>query len=187
MTYLNPEALLARYDAVRRQHARLRREEHGAHRPYGQLTRIIGRLRDPLFLSENTRRMYGADSTGEPRGNVRRGSPARRSRVSTRWLNWGILNRETLLPVIDAVGALQDAAMTGYCSSYSVLLRVAASISSCEGGYRTPLGKRKKRADTASVVDAAGGRGESNGANCEHERRREDETRIRGQSGPRTQ
>ena len=40
-----------------------------------------------------------------------------------------------------------------------MLLRVAASISSCEWGYRTPLGKRKKRADTSSVVDAAGGQG----------------------------
>ena len=34
--------------------------------------------------------------------------------MTARLVELGYLNRETLLPVIDAVGALQDAAMTGY-------------------------------------------------------------------------
>lgn len=114
MTYLNPEALLARYDACV-----VNMHDYGAKSMapidlYGQLTRIIGRLRDPLFLSENTRRMYG-QILRENLVEMCVAAARHDDRESVDALvELGYLNRETLLPVIDAVGALQDAAMTGY-------------------------------------------------------------------------
>ncbi len=114
MTYLNPEALLARYDACV---VNMHDYDVKSMAPidlYGQLTRIIGRLRDPLFLSDNTRRMYGQilrDNLVEMCVAAARHD----DRASIDGLvELGYLDRETLLPVIDAVSALQDAAMTGY-------------------------------------------------------------------------
>ena len=114
MTYLNPEALLARYDACVVNMHDYDAKSMAPIDLYGQLTRIIGRLRDPLFLSENTRRMYGQilrDNLVEMCVAAARHDD--RESVDA-LVDLGYLDRETLLPVIEAVGALQDAAMTGY-------------------------------------------------------------------------
>ena len=114
MTYLNPEALLARYDACVVNMHDYDAKSMAPIDLYGQLTRIIGRLRDPLFLSENTRRMYG-QILRENLVEMCVAAARHDDRESVDALvELGYLNRETLLPVIDAVGALQDAAMTGY-------------------------------------------------------------------------
>ena len=114
MTYLNPEALLARYDACVVNMHDYDAKSMAPIDLYGQLTRIIGRLRDPLFLSENTRRMYGQilrDNLVEMCVAAARHDD--RASIDA-LVELGYLDRETLLPVIEAVGALQDAAMTGY-------------------------------------------------------------------------
>lgn len=114
MTYLNPEALLARYDACVVNMHDYDAKSMAPIDLYGQLTRIIGRLRDPLFLSENTRRMYGQilrDNLVEMCVAAARHDD--RESIDA-LVELGYLDRETLLPVIEAVGALQDAAMTGY-------------------------------------------------------------------------
>lgn len=114
MTYLNPEALLARYDACVVNMHDYDAKSMAPIDLYGQLTRIIGRLRDPLFLSENTRRMYG-QILRENLVEMCVAAARHDDRESVDALvELGYLNRETLLPVIDAVGALRDAAMTGY-------------------------------------------------------------------------
>lgn len=114
MTYFNPEALLARYDACVVNMHDYDAKSMAPIDLYGQLTRIIGRLRDPLFLSENTHRMYGQilrDNFVEMCVAAARHDD--RASIDA-LVELGYLDRETLLPVIEAVGALQDAAMTGY-------------------------------------------------------------------------
>lgn len=114
MTYFNAEALLARYDACVVNMHDYDAKSMAPIDLYGQLTRIIGRLRDPLFLSENTRRMYG---------QILRDNLVEMCVAATRHddresidalVELGYLDRGTLLPVIEAVTKLQDAAMTGY-------------------------------------------------------------------------
>ncbi len=81
---------------------------------YGQVTRIVERLRDPIFLTENTRMMYESII----RSNLEDMCVAiarhdDRESIDA-LIDLGFLNRETILRVIDCVGRLQDAAMTGY-------------------------------------------------------------------------
>ena len=114
MTYFNVEALLARYDACVVNMHDYDAKSMAPIDLYGQLTRIIERLRDPLFLSENTRRMYGQilrDNLVEMCVAAARHDD--RASVDA-LVELGYLDRETLLPVIEAVSKLQDAAMTGY-------------------------------------------------------------------------
>ena len=114
MTYFNAEALLARYDACVVNMHDYDAKSMAPIDLYGQLTRIIERLRDPLFLSENTRRMYGQilrDNLVEMCVAAARHDD--RASVDA-LVELGYLDRETLLPVIEAVTKLQDAAMTGY-------------------------------------------------------------------------
>ena len=120
---------------------------------YGQLIRIIERLRDPLFLSENTRRMYGQilrDNLVEMCVAAARHDD--RASVDA-LVELGYLDRETLLPVIEAVTKLQDAAMTGY------LLELQRHLGGPRGRFR--------------AVGSARRRGEYNGAS----RERKHETR----------
>ena len=114
MTYFNAEALLARYDACVVNMHDYDAKSMAPIDLYGQLIRIIERLRDPLFLSENTRRMYGQilrDNLVEMCVAAARHDD--RASVDA-LVELGYLDRETLLPVIEAVTKLQDAAMTGY-------------------------------------------------------------------------
>lgn len=114
MTYFNAEALLARYDACVVNMHDYDAKSMAPIDLYGQLIRIIERLRDPLFLSENTRRMYGQilrDNLVEMCVAAARHDD--RASVDA-LVELGCLDRETLLPVIEAVTKLQDAAMTGY-------------------------------------------------------------------------
>lgn len=114
MTYFNAEALLARYDACVINMHDYDAKSMAPIDLYGQLIRIIERLRDPLFLIENTRRMYGQilrDNLVEMCVAAARHDD--RASVDA-LVELGYLDRETLLPVIEAVTKLQDAAMTGY-------------------------------------------------------------------------
>lgn len=114
MTYFNAEALLARYDACVINMHDYDAKSMAPIDLYGQLIRIIERLRDPLFLSENTRRMYGQilrDNLVEMCVAAARHDD--RASVDA-LVELGYLDCETLLPVIEAVTKLQDAAMTGY-------------------------------------------------------------------------
>lgn len=114
MTYFDAEALLARYDACVVNMHDYDAKSMAPIDLYGQLIRIIERLRDPLFLSENTRRMYGQilrDNLVEMCVAAARHDD--RASVDA-LVELGYLDRETLLPVIEAVTKLQDAAMTGY-------------------------------------------------------------------------
>ena len=101
---------------------------------YGQLTRIIERLRDPLFLSENTRRMYGqifrdnlvdmcvAAARHDDRASV------------DALVELGYLDREALLPVIEAVTKLHD----------GISARVAAATHGPWGRFRA-VGSARRR------------------------------------------
>ena len=114
MTYFNAEALLARYDACVVNMHDYDAKSMAPIDLYGQLTRIIERLRDPLFLSDNTRRMYGQiirDNLVEMCVAAARHDD--RASVDA-LVELGHIDCETLLPVIEAVTKLQDAAMTGY-------------------------------------------------------------------------
>ena len=114
MTYFNAEALLARYDACVVNMHDYDAKSMAPIDLYGQLTRIIERLRDPLFLSENTRRMYG-QILRDNLVDMCVAAARHDDRASVDALvGLGYLDRETLLPVIEAVTKLQDAAMTGY-------------------------------------------------------------------------
>lgn len=114
MTYFNAEALFARYDACVVNMHDYDAKSMAPIDLYGQLTRIIERLRDPLFLSESTRRMYG-QILRDNLVDMCVAAARHDDRASVDALvELGYLDRETLLPVIEAVTKLQDAAMTGY-------------------------------------------------------------------------
>lgn len=113
-TFISAEKLLARYDAAI---VNMHDLDAMTARPldvYGQATRIIERLQDPFYLSVNTRRMYEqmiraslsdmcvAIARHDDRGAL------------DALVVLGFIDQETILPVIERVGKLQDAAMTGY-------------------------------------------------------------------------
>lgn len=113
-TCISAEKLLARYDAAV---INMHDLDAMTARPldvYGQATRIIKRLQDPLYLSENTQRMYEqmvrASLVDMCVAIARHDN---RDAIDA-LVDLGFIGRETLLPVIDAVGKLRDAAMTGY-------------------------------------------------------------------------
>lgn len=113
-SFINPEKILARYDACV-----VNMHDYDAKNAdpmdlYGQVKRIVGRLKDPLFLTENTRSMYERvfkDNLEEMCIAIARHDD--RAAIDA-LVELGFLNKDNILGIIDSVGRLQDAAMTGY-------------------------------------------------------------------------
>lgn len=81
---------------------------------YDQSCRIINRLLDPVYMNSSNKLMLESFIKKDICG-ICVAIARRDDRVAIDGLfELGFLNEETLLPVIDRVGSLQDAAMTGY-------------------------------------------------------------------------
>ncbi|MDO4182043.1 MAG: leucine-rich repeat domain-containing protein [Coriobacteriia bacterium] len=81
---------------------------------YDQTKRIVARLKDPVYMTGGNKMMLESFI----RNNILAVSAAV-ARLDDRaaiddLFELGFLNKETVLPVIDRIGRLQDAAMTGY-------------------------------------------------------------------------
>ncbi len=112
--FLNVKALFASYDSAVLNSQSFDAKANGGISLYDQATRIIGRLLDPVYMSESSKTMYESilrNSIEEICVAVARHDD-RESLESL--LELGFLNENNLLGVIDKVGLLQDAAMTGY-------------------------------------------------------------------------
>lgn len=89
---------------------------------YGQVTRIIKRLRDPLFLGTNPRNLY-MQIIRENLCEMCMAIARHDDRESIDALvELGFLNESTIIEVVEEVGRLQDAAMTGYLLEISRML-----------------------------------------------------------------
>lgn len=114
MGYLNIELLLARYDACVINMHDYDAQSMAPPDLYGQVRRIIERLGDPLCLSEANRRMYVQilrDNLVDMCVAIARHDD--RACLDA-LVDLGLLDHAGIVPVIEAVAALQDAAMTGY-------------------------------------------------------------------------
>lgn len=81
---------------------------------YDQAVRIIERLTDPVYMNGSSKLMLES-FIKKDLVNICVAIARKDDRLSIDGLfDLGFLNEETLLPVIDRVGSLQDAAMTGY-------------------------------------------------------------------------
>lgn len=89
---------------------------------YGQVTRIIKRLSDPLFLGTNPRNLY-MQIIRENLCEMCVAIARHDDRTSIDALvELGFLNESTIVEVVEEVGRLQDAAMTGYLLEISRML-----------------------------------------------------------------
>lgn len=121
--HVDVESIFRHYDdtvAVMNSYNRLGDESVGSagaergDRLYDQAVRIIARLQDPIFITEVNKSLFDhilADNIEDICVEVARHDDRR---TIDALLDLGYLNKDNLLGVIEKVGTVQDAAMTGY-------------------------------------------------------------------------
>lgn len=112
--FVNPEAMFSHYDAAITNASSFDAQSAGRLDPYEQAVRLIERLRDPVFLRPSNEAMCRRVlSNGIVQICVEMAKHDDRRSIDA-LVDMGFLNQDNILDVIDRVGAVQDASITGY-------------------------------------------------------------------------
>lgn len=112
---IDPMMVFKHYDsAIVNMHEFDKREKNKEFDLYGQAKLALGRLSDPVLMSNTNKVMLTQVITDNLESVCEACARHDDREAIDALLDLGLLNKDNLLDVIDSVGKLQDAAMTGY-------------------------------------------------------------------------